>query len=306
MTANITLLLVSENNTNPQNISNEFETALYAAIVQGRLQSELVLANPQTPALILTSALAPTAAPTVASGKIVMGATAGIVIGSVFVVTMLFGSVLYLIQGRSQEQDYKTELEPHEKTQDEEADISPKSTPVKTEDEQRLKEADAVSESDSDIYMDGDSRAAGRQLLGAEKADYGRPSRLDMMQVGDDIVAEPALREDDDEPEMDTAPDSSSNAGSSGWSSSAGISSLNTGSLDDSMDAALAAATATKTLATVGAASGIARRLPEDDDEEDDDNDEDDEDDDDDDTKDSEMYVHLFAVTHVSEPIPIG
>jgi hypothetical protein len=72
------------------------------------------------------------------------------------------------------------------------------------------------------------------------------------MAAGEDIVAEP---------EMDVVePDSSSNAGSSGWSSSAGLSSQYTGSVDDSLDIAAAAGA---TLATIGATSALARKTAE-------------------------------------------
>jgi hypothetical protein len=87
-------------------------------------------------------------------------------------------------------------------------------------------------------------------LLGAAEPDYGRASRkaVEAMEAGEDIVAEP---------ELDIHPDSSSNAGSSGWSSSAGISSLNTGSIDDSMDQAAALGA---TLASIGATSALAQK----------------------------------------------
>jgi hypothetical protein len=86
--------------------------------------------------------------------------------------------------------------------------------------------------------------------------DYGSKSAsrkaLEAMEAGEDIVAEP---------EMDVERDSSSNAGSSGWSSSAGISSYNTGSVDDSMDAAAAAGT---TLAAIGITSALTKRFESD------------------------------------------
>lgn len=119
-------------------------------------------------------------------------------------------------------------------------------------------EYDPAEESPSDIETDEADMlqsqalsrgvmASGSQTLGATRANYGlaKPSRrvLEAMEAGDDIVAEP---------EFDVERDSSSNAGSSGWSSSAGISSYNTGSMDDSMDAAYAAGT---TLAAIGGAT---------------------------------------------------
>ena len=87
--------------------------------------------------------------------------------------------------------------------------------------------------------------------LGATQPDYGRASRkaVEAMEAGEDVMAEP---------ELDVQPDSSSNAGSSGWSSSAGLSSYNTGSMDDSTDAAAAAGA---TLAAIGVSSNLSRKL---------------------------------------------
>jgi len=86
--------------------------------------------------------------------------------------------------------------------------------------------------------------------LGASKPDYGENMKqqvvnLDGMEEEEKIpVAMGAVSHD-----------SSSNAGSSGWSSSAGISSLNTGSVDDSLDFKSGAGAK---LAAIGAASAIA------------------------------------------------
>lgn len=107
---------------------------------------------------------------------------------------------------------------------------------------------------DTSLYTDAavyDSGTMQAGTLGAAQADYGRASRkaVEAMAAGEDIVAEP---------EMDAQPDSSSNAGSSGWSSSAGLSSYNTGSMDDSMDAAAAAGA---TLAAIGVSSNLSRKL---------------------------------------------
>ena len=70
--------------------------------------------------------------------------------------------------------------------------------------------------------------------LGATNPDYGKG----------DVLAEPGLLDGDD---------ASSNAGSSGWSSSAGISSLNTGSMDEEG----------ATLTGIGVASAFSRNLGE-------------------------------------------
>lgn len=78
--------------------------------------------------------------------------------------------------------------------------------------------------------------------LGAIKPNYGKPSNLKEAEMNiEDCVF---------------SGDSSSNAGSSGWSSSAGLSSLNTGSHDDSFDPIVQL----NSLAMIGAASGISHR----------------------------------------------
>lgn len=87
--------------------------------------------------------------------------------------------------------------------------------------------------------------------LGASKPDYGENKKQPVVNLDG--------MEDEDSPipgEMGAVShDSSSNAGSSGWSSSAGISSLNTGSVDDSLD--FKSGQGAK-LAAIGAASAIA------------------------------------------------
>lgn len=60
---------------------------------------------------------------------------------------------------------------------------------------------------------------------------------------------------------METPEDSSSNAGSSGWSSSAGISSINTASIEDSLELENNHFQDVSTLAAMGAASAVAHRI---------------------------------------------
>lgn len=85
--------------------------------------------------------------------------------------------------------------------------------------------------------------------LGASQAYYGKGGH------------EAGMLLDDDDDDDDGA--ASSNAGSSGWSSSAGISSLNTGSVDDAVDIAAAAGATLAGLgvAGLGVASGYSRNL---------------------------------------------
>jgi hypothetical protein len=95
--------------------------------------------------------------------------------------------------------------------------------------------------------------AEGATTLGAVQTDYGQSDVAShkcmeaMIEEGQEFVAEPVM------PEKDT----SSDTGSSGWSSSAATSSLNTGSIDDSSDIA---ANAGATLARLGLPSATFRQ----------------------------------------------
>jgi hypothetical protein len=108
--------------------------------------------------------------------------------------------------------------------------------------------------------------AAGAATLGAKQADYGKNKGKTSV-VAYDTLEAGALATSDKAGDAAEEHESSSNAGSSGWSSSAGVSSLNTGSNDDSVDpaadrgegGAAGGIAAGSTLAAIGAASAIPR-----------------------------------------------
>lgn len=252
------------NESNPEQVVKDYEAALSQAIEDGRLQS---LLDPNSPVTVLTSSTTfppvDKEVPTTGTA-LTPGATAGIVVGALALVFIPLGYLAFRQKSR-QPEEQKNEYEPFEKDREElagEGEVS--GANGKTDDDADPSVAQQ-SMDDHEVYTDaatgGASNvgatfapAAAAAMLGASKADYGsRTSRkaVEAMEAGEDIVAEP---------EMDVAPDSSSNAGSSGWSSSAGISSLNTGSIDDSMDAAAAAGA---TLAAIGASSTLAKKLEE-------------------------------------------
>jgi len=172
------------------------------------------------------------AAPTESAdgGTLSSKATAGVVSAAMLAVLVPF-ALLFLHRNRSQDEEKnKVFYEPYDPDDNPPSEIEP--------------DADSM---DPDLLVDRNgfpNATRGISTLGASRANYGmtKSSRkvLEAMEAGEDIVAEP---------EFDAERDSSSNAGSSGWSSSAGISSYNTGSMDDSMDAAYATGT---TLAAIG------------------------------------------------------
>lgn len=86
-------------------------------------------------------------------------------------------------------------------------------------------------------------------VVGATGADYGKNAKKAP------VVAFGNLEEADDIEAAGASHDSSSNAGSSGWSSSAGVSSLNTGSVDSGFGSKDATGA---NLAEMGAASAVA------------------------------------------------
>jgi hypothetical protein len=217
-----------------------FQAALNNAILNQQLQQELMRVNPDTPVRVTTGSGASPSDGDSDSG-LTAGATAGIVVGA-----LLFGLVpivaFFVLRNRKPaEKDEAGEFKAFEGSN---SDVQG----------DELAKADQSSVSDS-LYTDAAIQlddVAPPAFLGANQPDYGKKSSrrvIDELQAGQDVLAEP---------ELDVAPDSSSNAGSSGWSSSAGISSLNTGSMDDSTDAAAAAGTS---LAAIGATSALSRKL---------------------------------------------
>jgi hypothetical protein len=222
-----------------------FQTALSAAIADGRLGTSLSEVNPQSRAAVLVPAGETT---TGLSG----GAIAGICVAALVVVFLAGYGYHRSQQHATKPDEQKAALEPIE-TEDKK--MSPAVGSVGPDLERDG--AGDVSVASDEVYTLPEpilattaAAAASGKLLGASEPDYGRASRkaVEAMEAGEDIVAEP---------ELDIHPDSSSNAGSSGWSSSAGISSLNTGSVDDSMDQAAALGA---TLASIGATSALSQK----------------------------------------------
>ena len=213
---------------------SRYEADLIDSIFEGGLQRELDLVNPDSPVTVLTGLVPPPGGERPIEGdsdSLSTGATVGITLAAVAVVLIsIFASRRF--GGRGSGDKDAAEVDYAE--QDNEGSSSRPAG--------QLKELDSVD--DSSLFTDSAAAVQfeeGAANLGAGQPDYGK------METGDDIVAEPEMENYED----------SSDAGNSGWSSSAGFSSLNTGSMDDSMDAAVAAGA---TLAALGAGSALAAK----------------------------------------------
>lgn len=241
ITALITLSMPPDADANSSEVReaiSRYESNLLDAIINGDLQSELLKIRVDTPVRILTG-LQPEGGVVGESESLSNGARAGIAVSIAFVVALI-GIGLLVGRRGPQNQNNSRKIDYAAYHGEDSADAIPSAKPD-----------GSVNDSlytDDAVQLATDTGAA--VTLGAAQADYGKHSQktLEAMEAGEDHLAEPGADEYDE---------SSSNAGSSGWSSSAGLSSLNTGSMDDSMDAAAAAGA---TLAALGVASGLARK----------------------------------------------
>lgn len=113
-----------------------------------------------------------------------------------------------------------------------------------------------------DPMVEKDMKAnSGSPILGAKPANYGKEKNKSSPTTTSDpdIEYQEPIKDFGSRDHDHNKDDSSSNAGSSGWSSSAGLSSLNTGSAEDSTDMLHSPPGAS--LAAIGAASAIPRRM---------------------------------------------
>mmetsp|Transcript_11925 Transcript_11925/g.17500 ORF Transcript_11925/g.17500 Transcript_11925/m.17500 type:complete len:1152 (+) Transcript_11925:262-3717(+) len=213
----------------PDETKEAFEVALNISIAEGRLQQILDERYPDSSIFIVTGYTPPaTLEPTQEEEQrgVSAGAAAGISIAAVVVVAAI-GAALYVSQRRAQKEDEETFF-PGEQT----------STRVLSQ-----------REAEGDISPPG----VGDRSLGATPPDFRKSRKTS--QTASKTLAEG--ESDVGQPSADGGADSSSNAGSSGWSSSAGVSSLNTGSID-SMDIVDKEGMHAASLAAIGATSAIA------------------------------------------------
>ncbi|GKY99140.1 hypothetical protein MPSEU_000869500 [Mayamaea pseudoterrestris] len=261
----VSLELSGKDANDPIATVDEYEATLSNAIARGDLAASLEQVSPDSPVIILDDTqklgASPPQTPTdkaiTDESGLSAGGAVGIAIGALVLIVPL-ALLAMRKKRRKSESAAAAELE---------------KVPVKDIEENDNFSAAAVSGNDAassvadkDVYIENEGAAAaaaagGGTLLGAHAPNYGRKDRQQQQQdyelmdmdMGEDVMAEPGM--DDDH--HTTA---SSEAGNSGWSSSAGLSSLNTGSMDESMDAAMAAGT---TLAAIGSTSALSRVVVE-------------------------------------------
>ena len=191
-----------------------FEAATFQSIYDGELQRNLDTIDPESPVTILTGV--PVLEPRSSSG-LSAGGIAGITIGAVAFPLALMALFL------------ATRSRP-------ESDREAKGEVLDLEDGNSGAAGGASLNSDNAVVKSSvGSTAADRAVVVNE--DEVAQKLLRQMEAGEDLVAEPGMENRKDRLFGD---EHSSDAGNSGWSSSAGASSYNTGSLDDNMDSALA------------------------------------------------------------------
>ncbi|KAI2491936.1 hypothetical protein MHU86_22614 [Fragilaria crotonensis] len=214
----ITLNIVDEDDTTV--IKQDFLTQLNLAILEGRLQGSLDSVDANSNVFIVTGlAVPPTPSPTeAATGSLSSGQTIGIVIGALAGVGILVGAALLLKRRRDENKEGGDTYFPGAITAS-----------------QTLSAAQDV---EGDLGGDG--------TLGAGQADYRVKSKASAAALVEGEIADNAV------PQDEKGADSSSNAGSSGWSSSVGNSTLNSESIDG-MDEVTGSS-----LAAIGAASALA------------------------------------------------
>lgn len=215
----------------PEATAEAFKDSMEGSIREGKLQNILGEEYPDSNVFIVTGYVATTESPTkeggVSGGPIGAGAAAGIGIAAVVAVAAI-GALLYVNRRRAARKDDEEEFIPGEQT----------STRV-------VSQRDA----EGDIAPPG----VGDRSLGATPQDFKKSRKAS--QTASKTLAEG--ESDVGQPSAEGGADSSSNAGSSGWSSSAGVSSLNTGSID-SMDIVDKEGMHAASLAAIGATSAIA------------------------------------------------
>lgn len=229
--------LVNDGEFSDEDVTN-FELALLDAIVRGDLQKNLPA---DSSVRILTGMTPPAGVNTGIGGDdddggMSGGATAGIVIGALLVAILPMAYYVSMRKNQEEKEPYGS-YEPHD-----------------------TGSAEGLQGPEED---DVEAITKGVQAnLGASPTDYGKSRSKSANSEFKPLHKVPPVSPDRNaarKGEHERDDNSSSNAGSSGWSSSAGLSSLNTGSAEDSMD--MLNSPQGSSLAAIGAASAVARRV---------------------------------------------
>ena len=231
VTALITLLF--QPTDSPGLTRNNFEEALKVAIEAGELQSALDMVNPNSVAFILTGADGGPIVRSTSGGDdgLSNGGVAGIVVGaaSAFLLVAI-AMAMYARREREDKADRNV--------------LAPAPGNL------------ALDEGEEDAIKPASFKKGSAAVLGATTPDYGKKHKPTV----DQTIMEKDMEKDMDMEGMSdhVHGDDSSNAGSSGWSSSAGVSSLNTGSIEGIDDGVVGAAAGTSLAAIAGAAGATA------------------------------------------------
>jgi hypothetical protein len=228
VTAAIVLLFQPEDE-DPEGLAQTFKQSLEKSINDGGLQKALDIVNSDPPVFILNSAPVNPVIVDKDTG-VGTGRITGIVIGAFAFLGLL---VALLASSRKQEKSDPDDLAP---------------APLSA----RLDENEEKQKSPP-RKLAYDTKPLDLVPLGATAPDYGKQQRQTIPDYEKIVDSDDEMGNMSDPAE---AHDSSSNAGSSGWSSSAGVSSLNTGSADG-LDDPIVGIAAGSTLA--GIAAGSAR-----------------------------------------------
>jgi hypothetical protein len=256
-----TIYLDLQDENSPQDVVEEYQFALLEAISNGRLQDELINANPDAPVTVYIASdgtfppsMAPSAVPAIATG-LSIGAIVGISIGAVLLLIIPLGYMSYKNNKAAGDPDYQPATA---QATPKKADAAKKAPTPATVQLANVEDSEDSEDDDEDDDDDDDDDAepskdeppataavagGAAAVLGAAAADYGgktqqeKEAELKAMEAGEDMMAEPgldkAVEEETDEEEEKEKDQASTDAGSSGWSSSAGMTSANTGSMDE-------------------------------------------------------------------------